>query len=302
MVLMFFLAVAWIGIAQGAVNWDSKTMYTKVASFLTKIAKGEPINVVAEKTAILNDLLNTPYRTEFDKKVNAATGQTTTLWNVQLKALQNKDEKTYKNCLLAEAELEDLTKKIELVKEDYYKAEVTGVVTGQEKPKALRFEVVKATVEPVKETPEVKAYKLQLPEAQKVVSAALAAIKAKNMDAYANLWNEASKLKYKAEQIEWIKSNKNFGLASTVAEAFQGIEDRIKNGYKYDLLPTFAYNDKKSYSYQTYLEGYADRLKNDKKMSVDTLTTDKEGRFNSHSSTVYLVKEKGKWVIDDMGY
>ena len=278
------LLLLFLAFSAGA-SWDEKDFNKRVDAFANNLIDGKKIDTVKEKTDILNDLLTTEYEKIFTNKFRYVSFGTDN-YKRQLsdKAMLAKDEGEFAKWKTARAELVDLSKKADLVKESFEKAQKIELNTGKRPEMKLGFEITTAQWKPEEKSKESETMLKELPKAENLLKEALAAIEKGNKDKFAQLWMEDKKIEFEKDKLEQKQEPDKKG-SSQISRIFNKFSKYYKEGAKWEVNPAYKWSD---------LESSA-KLFNKEQVIRAHLIGKKGDKLLSDS--VYVKKEKGKFII-----
>ncbi len=268
-------------------SWEIEEFENRVEGFAKNLLEGKKFDTVKEKEAILADLLGTVYRSVFEKKLRII-GDVAYTYSRKLdqKAYNAKNEKEYIDWQTRDEELWDLSRKRNLVKEDFEKAEKIELNTGVRPEMKLKFKITKAKWEPEKKNAKIKNFLSELRSAEKTLKGAIDAINSKNIEKFSKYWIDKEQLDYSKDKIEMKQSPDKLGY-SDISTRFRRLTERQdKNGLKWEILPTFMRAD---------LKNSTKTLESSKIVRAYLKEINDKGEISKED--VWLVKEKGKYRI-----
>lgn len=252
----------------------------KAFAFTDRVLDGKQFDFLAAKKELIEDLYRTEYSEDFYNKYDWVVRSSRSLsFAIEDRLSACKSEVEFKTVKSRYAEWNDFCSMADRAPEDYQKGVIQELFLNKKKDGKPLFKIASVKWEPVQEedaNPDIKAYKKELPKAEKVLKKVLAALKNKNENEFAKYFPEKLQLLRKAEPE---KSEINRIFKSELSANW-------KDGMSTDLAPMFIRGD---------LKNAGRDYKNDK--SVKVVLRRWKGKKEARVSAVYLVKNENKYVI-----
>jgi hypothetical protein len=177
---------------------------------------------VAERRALLEDLIYTPFLKEFDQKLLCVRQHDSRTWATVTRALKCASERELAMDLKRRAgEWREMVRQVDLLEEAYktgYEKEKNGVGA---RPSSLPFPIVERPLEEADNTAEVRRFLDDYLGAAKTLERALQAVKAGDKQAFAAVSAEEDRSR------------------SGLTNMFDKYAGAMKDGYTVDVCPTF---------------------------------------------------------------